>query len=100
MDATAPGERSVWVQYSDTDFVYVTEDNEVKMRAQDLEDLKPLPSGSTGVAAHRLRLAPGRRPGLCDARSVLVATGARGTQRDDPSEQEDMRAQLADHIVQ
>jgi hypothetical protein len=48
LDAVAPGERAVWEHYSDPAFTYVTEDNEVKTRAQVLEDLKPLPPGSTG----------------------------------------------------
>lgn len=48
VDAVAPGERAVWEHYSDAVFTYVTEDNEVKTRAQVLEDLKPLPPGSTG----------------------------------------------------
>ena len=48
MDATAPGERSVWEHYTDTDFLYVAEDNEVNRRAEVLEDLEPLPPGSTG----------------------------------------------------
>lgn len=48
LDAVAPGERAVWEHYSDPAFTYVTEDNEVKTRAQVLEDLKPLPAGSTG----------------------------------------------------
>jgi ketosteroid isomerase-like protein len=48
VDAVAPGERAVWEHYSDPAFTYVTEDNEVKTRAQLLEDLKPLPPGSTG----------------------------------------------------
>jgi hypothetical protein len=48
VDAVAPGERAVWEHYSDPAFAYVTEDNEVKTRAQVLEDLKPLPPGSTG----------------------------------------------------
>jgi hypothetical protein len=48
VDAVAPGERAVWEHYSDPAFTYVTEDNEVKTRAQVLEDLKPLPPGSTG----------------------------------------------------
>ena len=43
LDAVAPGERAVWEHYSDPAFTYVTEDNEVKTRAQVLEDLKPLP---------------------------------------------------------
>ena len=48
MDATAPGNAAVWEHYTDPEFLYVTEDNEVKTRAQVLEDLKPLPSGSSG----------------------------------------------------
>ena len=48
VDAIAPGERAVWEHYTDSAFTYVTEDNEVKSRAQMLEDLKPLPSGSSG----------------------------------------------------
>lgn len=48
MDATAPGNATVWEHYTDPEFLYVTEDNEVKTRAQVLEDLKPLPSGSSG----------------------------------------------------
>lgn len=48
MDATAPGERAVWAHYTGERFVYVTEDNEVKTRAQVLEDLTPLPPGYAG----------------------------------------------------
>jgi hypothetical protein len=48
MDATAPGERAVWAHFTDPRFVYVTEDNEVKTRAEVLEDLKPLPPGYAG----------------------------------------------------
>jgi hypothetical protein len=48
MDATAPGERAVWAHYTDPQFVYVTEDNEVKMRPQVLADLTPLPAGYSG----------------------------------------------------
>jgi hypothetical protein len=48
VDAIAPGARSVWEHYTDPAFVYVTEDNEVKSRAQTLDDLKPLPPGSSG----------------------------------------------------
>jgi hypothetical protein len=48
MDATAPGERGVWDHYTDHSFTYVTEDNEVKTRAEVLQDLEPLPAGSTG----------------------------------------------------
>lgn len=47
-DAFAPGDRTVWKQYTDSAFVYVTEDNEVKTRTKFLEDLTPLPKGSTG----------------------------------------------------
>lgn len=48
VDAIAPGERAVWEHYTDPRFVYVTEDNEVKSRAQALDDLKPLPPGYSG----------------------------------------------------
>jgi hypothetical protein len=47
-DAIAPGERTLWERYTDPQLVYVTEDNEVKSRAQLLADLKPLPAGSSG----------------------------------------------------
>jgi hypothetical protein len=47
-DAIAPGERAVWEHYTDPAFTYVTEDNEVKSRAQVLADLKPLPPGYSG----------------------------------------------------
>jgi hypothetical protein len=47
-DAIAPGQRSVWEHYSDPRLVYVTENNEVKTRAEQLDDLKPLPQGSSG----------------------------------------------------
>jgi hypothetical protein len=48
VDAFAPGQRAVWERWTDPAFVYVTEDNEVKSRAQMLEDLKPLPPGYSG----------------------------------------------------
>ena len=48
VDALAPGERAVWERYADPSLTYVTEDNEVKSRAQLLADLKPLPAGSSG----------------------------------------------------
>jgi hypothetical protein len=48
MDALAPGERAVWEHYTDAAFTYVTEDNEVKSRAEVLGDFKPLPQGSSG----------------------------------------------------
>ncbi len=48
MDATAPGNRAVWAHYTDAQFVYVTEDNEVKTRTQMLADLTPLPAGYSG----------------------------------------------------
>ena len=47
-DAVAPGQRAVWEQYTDPDFVYVTEDNEVKTRDTMLAELQPLPPGYTG----------------------------------------------------
>jgi len=47
-DAVAPGERAVWERYTDPAFTYVTEDNEVKSRAQVLADLQPLPPGYAG----------------------------------------------------
>lgn len=48
VDAFATGQHPIWERYSDPAFVYVTEDNEVKSRAQMLEELKPLPPGYTG----------------------------------------------------
>jgi hypothetical protein len=48
VDALAPGEREVWQHYTDPALIYVTEDNEVKSRAQLLEEMKPLPAGSSG----------------------------------------------------
>ena len=48
VDAVAPGERTVWEHYTDPSFTYVTENNEVKTRAAALEDVKPLPPGSSG----------------------------------------------------
>lgn len=48
VDALAPGERAVWEHYADASLTYVTEDNEVKSRAQLLDDMKPLPPGSSG----------------------------------------------------
>jgi hypothetical protein len=48
VDALAPGERAVWERYADSSLTYVTEDNEVKSRAQLLEEMKPLPAGSSG----------------------------------------------------
>ena len=47
-DAVAPGQRALWEQYTDPDFVYVTEDNEVKNRDTMLGELQPLPAGYTG----------------------------------------------------
>jgi hypothetical protein len=47
-DAVAPGRRAVWEYYTDPAFIYVTEDNEVKSRAQVLADLEPLPPGYSG----------------------------------------------------
>jgi len=48
VDALAPGERAVWERYADPSLTYVTEDNEVKSRAQLLDEMKPLPAGSSG----------------------------------------------------
>jgi ketosteroid isomerase-like protein len=48
MDAIAPGERAVWEHYTDPALTFVSEDNEVKDRAQVLGELKPLPAGSSG----------------------------------------------------
>jgi hypothetical protein len=48
VDALAPGERAVWEHYTDSTLTYVTEDNEVKSRAQLLAEMKPLPAGSSG----------------------------------------------------
>ena len=48
VDALAPGERALWEHYSDPSLTYVTEDNEVKSRAQLLDGMKPLPAGSSG----------------------------------------------------
>jgi hypothetical protein len=48
VDALAPGERAVWEHYADASLTYVTEDNEVKSRKQLLEEMKPLPGGSSG----------------------------------------------------
>jgi len=48
VDALAPGERAVWEHYADASLIYVTEDNEVKSRKQLLEEMKPLPAGSSG----------------------------------------------------
>src|SRR6516165_10119294 len=48
VDALAPGERAVWEHYSDPSLSYVTEDNEVKSRAQLLDGIKSLPPGSSG----------------------------------------------------
>ena len=48
VDALAPGERALWEHYSDPSLTYVTEDNEVKSRAQLLDEMKPLPAGSSG----------------------------------------------------
>jgi len=48
VDALAPGERAVWERYADSSLTYVTEDNEVKSRAQLLAEMKPLPAGSSG----------------------------------------------------
>jgi ketosteroid isomerase-like protein len=45
MDALAPGNAAVWARYTDPELLFVTEDNEVKNRAQVLADLKPLPAG-------------------------------------------------------
>jgi Domain of unknown function (DUF4440) len=46
--ALAPGEHAVWEHYADASLTYVTEDNEVKSRAQLLDEMKPLPAGSSG----------------------------------------------------
>jgi hypothetical protein len=48
VDALAPGERAVWEHYTDPSLTYVTEDNEVKSRAQLLAGMRPLPAGSSG----------------------------------------------------
>jgi ketosteroid isomerase-like protein len=48
VDAIAPGQREVWAHNSDAALTYVTEDNEVRTRAQVLADLEPLPQGSSG----------------------------------------------------
>ena len=48
VDALAPGERAVWEHYTDPSLTYVTEDNEVKSRRQLLDEMKPLPAGSSG----------------------------------------------------
>jgi hypothetical protein len=48
VDALAPGERAVWEHYADSSLTYVTEDNEVKNRAQLLDEMQPLPAGSSG----------------------------------------------------
>ena len=48
LDALAPGERAVWEHYTDPSLTYVTEDNEVKSRTQLLDEMKPLPAGSSG----------------------------------------------------
>jgi len=48
LDAIAPGQRAVWEHYTDPGFTYVTEDNEVKDRDAVLQDLQPLPPGSSG----------------------------------------------------
>src|SRR6516164_4396680 len=48
VDALAPGERALWEHYADPSLTYVTEDNEVKSRAQLLAEMKPLPPGSSG----------------------------------------------------
>jgi len=48
VDALAPGERAVWEHYTDASLTYVSEDNEVKNRKQLLEEMKPLPPGSSG----------------------------------------------------
>src|SRR5215472_12449719 len=48
VDALAPGERALWEHYSDPALTYVTEDNEVKSRAELLDGMKPLPAGSSG----------------------------------------------------
>jgi len=48
MDATAPAERAVWEHWTDPALTYVSEDNEVKDRAQLLAELTPLPPGYSG----------------------------------------------------
>jgi hypothetical protein len=48
VDALAPGERAVWEHYTDASLTYVTEDNEVKSRQRLLQEMKPLPPGSSG----------------------------------------------------
>ena len=48
VDALAPGERAVWENYADPALTYVDENNEVKNRTQLLDEMKPLPAGSSG----------------------------------------------------
>src|SRR5215469_14669372 len=48
VDALAPGERAVWENYADPALTYVDENNEVKNRTQLLDEMKPLPPGSSG----------------------------------------------------
>ena len=48
VDALAPGERAVWEHYTDPSLTFVTENNEVKSRTQLLDEMKPLPAGSSG----------------------------------------------------
>ncbi len=43
VDALAPGQRSVWEHFAASSLTYVTEDNEVKSRAQLLAEMKPVP---------------------------------------------------------
>ena len=51
VDALAPGQRAEWDHYADLALTYVTEDNEVKSRAQLLAQMQPLPPGSSGWIA-------------------------------------------------
>src|SRR5580698_9529351 len=49
LDAIAPGDRKVWEQALSPDAVYVDENGVVMNRSQFLEQLTPLPTGSSGI---------------------------------------------------
>jgi hypothetical protein len=48
LDAIAPGNRSVWEAELAPDFLYVDENNHILDRSQFLQELTPLPTGTTG----------------------------------------------------
>ena len=61
-DAVAPGQRAVSERCTDPDFVYVTEDNEVKTRDTMLAELQPLPRAIPGRSRWRSSAAAASVP--------------------------------------